>query len=62
VRIRTKDYVKYLLKDVVIRCQEDIWLKVREDFSIKNMSHEEAAQTIRKNKDITPPKAEKLEQ
>jgi len=37
VRIKVGNYVKYLVKDVIIKSERDIRLKIRYDLSIKNM-------------------------
>ena len=40
VRIKVGDFVKYLVKDVVIKSERDMRLKIRFDLSIKNMGED----------------------
>ena len=35
IRIKIGDFVKYLVKDVVIKSENDLRLKIKDDFSIK---------------------------
>ena len=37
IRVKIGDYVKYLVKDVVIKSEKDFRLKIRYDLSIKNL-------------------------
>ena len=37
VRIKVGEYVKYLVKDVIVKSAKDMRLKIRKDLSIKNL-------------------------
>ena len=42
IRVKVGEYVKYLVKDVVIKSERDIRIKIRHDLSIKNLGDDEA--------------------
>jgi len=42
VRVKVGPFVKYIVKDVVIKSVKDVRLKIRYDLSIKNLGDDEA--------------------
>ena len=42
VRVKVGCFVKYIVKDVVIKSIKDVRLKIRYDLSIKNLGEDEA--------------------
>ena len=51
IRVKVGSFVKYLVKDVVIKSGKDIRLKIRHDLSVKNMGDDEAKTLIETNED-----------
>ena len=51
IRVKVGSFVKYLVKDVVIKSGKDIRLKIRHDLSVKNMGDDEARTLIETNED-----------
>lgn len=46
IRIKVGEFVKYLIKDVVIKSETDICLKIRHDLSLKNLSKAEVESLV----------------
>lgn len=59
LRVKVGDFVKYLVKDVVIKSIRDTRLKVRYDLSIKNLGDDEAKQLIHLNEERSEIKRER---
>ena len=51
IRVKVGSFVKYLVKDVVIKAGKDIRLKIRHDLSVKNMGDDEARTLMSTNED-----------
>ena len=51
MRVKVGSFVKYLVKDVVIKSGKDVRLKIRHDLSVKNMGDDEAKSLIETNED-----------
>ena len=51
VRVKVGKYVKYLVKDVIVKSPSDFRLKVRYDLSVKVLGEEEAEELIERNEE-----------
>ncbi len=53
IRVIIDQYQKYLIKNVIIKSKTDMWLKIRDDLSIKNMQDKEVEGLMEENKFIS---------
>ena len=51
LRVKVGTYIKYLVKDVVIKSSSDFRLKVRYDLSIKDLGEDETEELIEMNEE-----------